>query len=312
MKPEETPPMENNESQGVVKRVKKKTAKTETRFDRKWNWVKNHKILHWIPLAAIVCSTVWALLPKPVKDAVNNTITHIGKPEPNSEADKLLTIIRKYYADMADGSFKASNYFAPHVDKFIRAPNTTPAEIDAYYIASHQDFLSPSSRILDSTFSFAKDPDGHQTVQCWLEFSCFRKAKNKYQSCLTHVEFVFDKHNKMLSSIELQNKNLRYFDKAVQLSGSVGKLPAVFTLTFDYTNKKIEGSYYYPTRKGIEYRLSGIIGLNRIELIEYTGGKKTATCALKVIDSSHFTGTMFNTNGRELKMDMSAEEAVFF
>jgi hypothetical protein len=297
-------------TQDEIKRPEK-TEKKETRFDRRWNWVKDHPVLSWLPLIAIAASTIWGLLPKPVKDSINNDISHIHSSSGNADADRLTGIVKNYFADLASGRFRAANYFAPHVEKYYLVPNTGTEDIDKYYRSNGLEFLNPTSEMLDSTISFSKDPSGDQTIDLWMKFACFRKSKMKYEYCLSREEFVFDRNNKIKTLFDIQHKDLKYYNKEILLEGSVGKLPAVFNLTFDYENQKISGTYNYPSRPNVTYRLEGTISGKKITLTEYTKGIKTATCYLTTSDNNNFSGSMNNTDGRQLAMTLHSSEGLF-
>jgi len=304
---------ETNQNATVVQPTKlaAKADKQETRFDRRVNWLKNHPVFSWLMFIPFVVGIGWSLLPKPAKEAVNNGISHISESANSSNGSPLLSIVKNYYDDLTDGKFRASDYFAPHIDKYFLVSNLTPSEVDGYFSANTQEFLNPVSEVLDSTFSFSKDPSGDQTVNFWSTFSCFRKSKMKYEYCLTRVEFIFDRNNKIKRLAELEHRDLKYFNKEILLEGSVGKLAAVFHLTFDYEHNQIKGTYSYPTRNNVTYTLTGTISSKTINLTEYTNGKQTATCILETKDDRTFNGVMNNTDGRQLNMVIRSSEDLF-
>ena len=90
--------------------------------------------------------------------------------------------------------------------------------------------------------------------------------------------------------------------------GNVGKLKANFELTFDLTNNKVEGSYNYPDRKGITYRLTGTYTSSGMELTERTGNEVTASCSLQTTNDNCYAGSMNNTNGRQFEMNLCKVE----
>lgn len=88
------------------------------------------------------------------------------------------------------------------------------------------------------------------------------------------------------------------------LKGNVGRLPAVFRLTFNNSNKQISGTYYYPKRPGITYKITGTINEHSITLNEYTAGSLSATCTLETTDNQCYSGMMNNKNGRVIDMNI--------
>lgn len=87
--------------------------------------------------------------------------------------------------------------------------------------------------------------------------------------------------------------------------GNVGKLGAVFFLNWK-DDGAVTGSYYYPSREGVTYRLQGSNPREgELRLTEYTGNDVTAKCIL----TKHVTngeviweGQMYNTDGRQFDM----------
>jgi hypothetical protein len=287
--------------------------KKETRYDRRMNWLKDHPFWSWVFIIAFVGGglvtiiTMWGNAAPRIKNFVDDIKHSISDPE----ARPALTTIGNYYAALNDGSIEASDFFSPHVDQFITVKNPTVEEIQSLFTTSKAEFFVPEMEILDSTFSFSKNPSGDQTVNFWGKFTCYRKSKSKYQSCLVRIEFIFDSNGKIKSLTELQTKDLKYFNKTVKLEGTVGKLTAIFNLKFDYENKRVEGTYYYPSRPDMVYSLKGCIIGRNIEVAEYTGTDKTANCTLSTNDNILFEGTMHNTDGRNLNMKITSSERVF-
>jgi hypothetical protein len=81
----------------------------------------------------------------------------------------------------------------------------------------------------------------------------------------------------------------------------VGKSPAKFTLTWQ-GDGTVSGSYFHPTNPNQVYTLSGTnYEEGKLELVEYTQRKQTATISLEKIMLNGvvaWKGTMYNTDGR--------------
>jgi hypothetical protein len=90
--------------------------------------------------------------------------------------------------------------------------------------------------------------------------------------------------------------------------GTVGNWAAFFNLSFDYSNKTISGTYYYPKRPNVIYKLSGNFSNENIVLTEYTENQITATCKLTSNDFKCFSGVMNNTDGRKLDMNFCVSQ----
>ena len=93
--------------------------------------------------------------------------------------------------------------------------------------------------------------------------------------------------------------------QANDYQGSVGKMKAVFSLTW-HDDRTVTGTYSYPDRPGLVYRLSGNNPREgQLYLEEYTGNTLSARCFLqKELTGSAIVwkGRMVNTDGREFPM----------
>ncbi|HNW89219.1 MAG TPA: SH3 domain-containing protein [Bacteroidales bacterium] len=98
---------------------------------------------------------------------------------------------------------------------------------------------------------------------------------------------------------DVQNNNELL--KSNNFNGNVGKLDAIFILNW-YTDGRVEGTYYYPSRKGIVYSLKGTENSQgSLVLDEYTNDKLSANCELQKSNDC-YEGTMKNTDGRSFDM----------
>ncbi|MEM0997187.1 MAG: hypothetical protein AAGN35_08915 [Bacteroidota bacterium] len=85
--------------------------------------------------------------------------------------------------------------------------------------------------------------------------------------------------------------------------GYVGKLRTAYTLDW-HDNGQVVGTYHYPSRSGVTYRLEGQLEKRKsLRLTEYTNDRKSADCELKFNSRSNaYEGTMYNTDGRRFDM----------
>lgn len=92
---------------------------------------------------------------------------------------------------------------------------------------------------------------------------------------------------------------------AERYDGQVGKLKAIFNLDWGGDNS-VGGTYRYPSRKGIVYRLEGEVTEDgKLVLREYTGTNLTAVLMLKDTGGGskvRWSGKMQNTDGREFEV----------
>lgn len=194
---------------------------TTTLFGKWKNWAENHKLFARILFLGFVLTTITTFstfffdtAPK-IKAFFKGTSNIASNPD----AQQALTKVLNYYRDLQKGSVDVAATFSNRVEIFIKMKNPSHEEIEAAFATWQQEFASPTMKLLDSTFSFSKSPSGEQTVIFWGNFSCFRKSKMKYQTCLVQSEFVFDANGKIKSLKELAVKDLTYSTKVAHLRG---------------------------------------------------------------------------------------------
>ena len=141
----------------------------------------------------------------------NKSNETISSTTTNSRS-QLINKIHSYYYDDNANKLNPSIYFAATVNQYFQLKNTTPDEIHRTNINLQNEFRNVNSLSKDSTFSFSKDPFGNDVVELWINYSCFRNSKNKYEQALVHEQFVFDSRCMFISLKELETKNLRYTD----------------------------------------------------------------------------------------------------
>jgi hypothetical protein len=139
-----------------------------------------------------------------------------------------------------------------------------------------------------------------------LNANGYLSQKQKVNSDTQTGENIYTKTKKeeKKAPLIIENETVPINDiKTFHLKGNVGKLQAVFNLTFNFGTKKIQGSYYYPARQNVVYEITGIISSTGIELTEFTSNVKTATCSLNNFDNC-YNGQMYNINGKQYDMNV--------
>lgn len=95
---------------------------------------------------------------------------------------------------------------------------------------------------------------------------------------------------------------------STEYQGNVGRLAAVFDLEFRESGE-VTGSYRYPDRPGVVYRLTGTNPEpGQLFLREFTGNRETARCVLQKRMAETeiiWSGRMINADGREFAMEFS-------
>ena len=88
-----------------------------------------------------------------------------------------------------------------------------------------------------------------------------------------------------------------------QHTGQIGKLAATYSLDWQPSGV-LTGSYYYDKDPSTIYRLTGAANATgELRLVEFTRGRQSARCELKLQDGT-YTGTMFNTDGRQFPISL--------
>jgi len=120
-----------------------------------------------------------------------------------------LKILSKYYYDINNSNFDATNYFSEYVSQFITRRNVTPNDINILF-NENDEFVEAQSRILDNRILFERTEKNISYFKYWVDYNCYRRSKNKYQFCKVNVEVGFDENNKIVSYKELKLKDLRF------------------------------------------------------------------------------------------------------
>jgi hypothetical protein len=119
--------------------------------------------------------------------------------------------LSNYYRENCYGEFNAYNFFADNVDQFISWKNTTPEKINEAH-SSNNEFLEKEVYIRQESISPSVIIDNVQYFTYWIDFTCFRKSKDKYQSCQVQLEIGLNENKKMVSYRELKVTGLEFFD----------------------------------------------------------------------------------------------------
>jgi hypothetical protein len=213
---------DNNQSE-LSRSPKKKKKKKETHFRKMMNWLEDKKYYSYPAVLLVILGTIIGIgagvrkIYSTGKDVVEDIKEHFEQRNStysaiikNADAKQALDIIKNYFKDVEYGRFKASNYFAQHVDKYVLVPNITPCQVDSFYKLNSKDFLSPSNEFMDTAYNFSVDTEGNKTIEFWVKFCCFRNRRGKYEHCFTRLQVVFDRNNKIRVFDELTHKDLRF------------------------------------------------------------------------------------------------------
>jgi hypothetical protein len=131
---------------------------------------------------------------------------------PENYSNIISEIITNYYSDLNNNNFDAEKYYAKNVDQFISIKNTNPTNINN--LKNNDDYQDGSSIVDVSSISLTKN-NPNNYYSCWnfnVEYECFRPSKNKYQKCNITIYLGFDENNHIVSYVEKNVRNLKFYD----------------------------------------------------------------------------------------------------
>lgn len=125
----------------------------------------------------------------------DTTAVSTGNSNPGEDAavPQAKATLQAYYADLMNGTFDATRYFADPVERFITMLNTTPQAINSYINSSYyKEFVNGRSEIENGTFILTKDGGDRYSVEYIENGSCFRTSRQKYQHTRAHVKVILN------------------------------------------------------------------------------------------------------------------------
>lgn len=131
-------------------------------------------------------------------------------------SDIALNVMNQYYTDLNSNNFDAENYFSNNVIQFINAKNITPSYINKLFNENNE-FLEGKSTIINNELSFERTENDISYYSFWIDYSCFRNKKNKYQYCKVNIEVGFDYNQDIKFYKEITIKDLR-FEEIIQIN----------------------------------------------------------------------------------------------
>jgi hypothetical protein len=144
-----------------------------------------------------------------INDNVNNNIISEQVYEESISQDELLNFVTQYYNDISSDNFSAETYFSDNVFQYINRKNINPTEINSIH-NNNNEFINAKSTIINSEINFDRTEGEINYYNYWVYFNCFRKSKNKFQSCKVKIEIGIDDKNKIKSYRELEVTDLKF------------------------------------------------------------------------------------------------------
>jgi hypothetical protein len=143
-----------------------------------------------------------------INSSNQNDLVEKGNVETNSQ-DEIVALITQYYIDIDNNAFFAENYYSDNVNQFINRKNISPSDINSIFL-KNKEFVNGTTSIVDNVINFDRNENEINYYNYWIDYKCFRKSKNSYQSCKVKVEIGFDDQNKIKSYKELEIVDLKF------------------------------------------------------------------------------------------------------
>ncbi len=123
--------------------------------------------------------------------------------------NELLSFITQYYIDISSTNFMAENYFSENVIQYINRKNITPSDINSIH-RNNTEFIDGKTAIINNEINFDRTDGDLNYYNYRIDYNCYRKSKNKYQSCKVKVEVGIDQKNKIKVYRELEVTDLKF------------------------------------------------------------------------------------------------------
>jgi len=117
--------------------------------------------------------------------------------------------IENYYNDLNNQNFNAWDHYAPEIDKFLSHKNLSPNDINKFD-QEKTDFLNAYVSIIDNRLEDFYYSGNKSIATFWVDFSCWRTRKEKWQHCKINIEVIFNDKGKIISYREISVNELTY------------------------------------------------------------------------------------------------------
>jgi len=118
--------------------------------------------------------------------------------------------IDNYFQATNEGRVYAPNYFAPMVRQYIQIKNISSDSVQ-YFFDHPGDYRDGSTVVDNSTFTSYVSGD-ERVCLVWIDFTCYRAKKDKWQNCKVQVEIIINSERKIISYREADRSEIEYTD----------------------------------------------------------------------------------------------------
>jgi hypothetical protein len=119
--------------------------------------------------------------------------------------DSVRGLITNYLKDIGNETFDAWNYYAYKIDEFINRAHLSPNDINLLF-QDKTDFLFESSELIN--IESVNEDSGNTICSFWMELTCWRTNRNKWQNCKVNIEIVLNSDMKITSWRQLKVEEL--------------------------------------------------------------------------------------------------------
>ena len=124
--------------------------------------------------------------------------------------------IDNFFNASNEGRMYAPDYFAPMVRQYIQIKNISSDSVQ-YFFDHPGDYLDGSTVVDNSTFTSYVSGD-ERVCLLWIDFTCYRAKKDKWQNCKVQVEIIINSERKIISYREADRSEIEYTDYDPRLS----------------------------------------------------------------------------------------------
>ena len=117
--------------------------------------------------------------------------------------------IEKYYSSVSSSEYDAWDFWASNVLQFINLKNTNPDKLNENH-QNNTDFVASEVNIMNDDVQFDHKEGSIDYWVFWVDFSCYRTSKEKYQFCNIKVKLGTDQNLDFVYYEELDVTNLRF------------------------------------------------------------------------------------------------------
>ena len=119
--------------------------------------------------------------------------------------------IQNYYSAIASENYDAWDHFAGNILQFIQLKNISPDDLNVNH-QKNTEFVEAEASIINDEVTFDYNDGAIEYWSYWVDFSCYRTKKQKYQFCKIKIQLGIDESLKFVSYKEIKVTDLQFED----------------------------------------------------------------------------------------------------